>query len=324
MHVTSRRFAAAGRGATLPRAWPACTVRAVPQALLLLSPHRTRCTAPPSSVSGAAISAKVGGAAKKKPPAGGESSSESSDTSETLTALRSAWVLLWEPGDAWVRPRIGAAFVLMLGAKAATIQVPFLFKHAIDGLSEPLAAAAVLSGSDPATSGLLVAATLTPPGLMLAYGATRIAADGMTQLRNALFSYVTEDAIRRTSLRTFNHLMALDLKFHLDRQTGALTRVVERGTRAVGTVLSMSILHVVPTAIEVTVVSALLAHQCGAAFSAVTLGTITLYSAYTFGVTRWRTAIRKAQNAAENQVRTDPSNPLFANPFRARGFSDLG
>jgi ABC-type multidrug transport system fused ATPase/permease subunit len=170
-------------------------------------------------------------------------------------ALRSAWDLLWEPGDVWVRQRIGAAFILMLGGKAATIQVPFLFKYAIDGLSEPAAAAAVAGGADPATGGLLAAATLAPPALMLAYGGMRIAADGMTQLRNALFSYVTEDAIRRVSLRTFNHLMALDLAFHLDRQTGALTRIVERGTRAVGTVLSMSVLHVIPTAIEVRVVS---------------------------------------------------------------------
>lgn len=217
-------------------------------------------------------------------------------------ALRSAWGLLWEPGDVWMRQRIGAAFLLMLGGKAATIQVPFLFKYAIDGLSEPVAGAAVAGGADPATAGLFAAASLAPPALMLAYGATRIAADGMTQLRNALFSYVTEDAIRRVSLRTFNHLMSLDLAFHLDRQTGALTRVVERGTRAVGTVLSMSVLHVIPTAIEVSVVSALLAYQCGPAFAAVTLGTIGLYSVYTFGITRWRTSIRRQQNQAESHM----------------------
>ena len=115
--------------------------------------------------------------------------------------------------------------------------MPFLFKHAIDGLAEPSLAAVV----DPTSSGLLIAAGLTPPALMVAYGVTRIAADGMQQLRNALFAYVTEGAVRQTSLRAFEQLMALDLSFHLNRQTGALTRTVERGSKAVGTVLSMSV-----------------------------------------------------------------------------------
>jgi len=115
--------------------------------------------------------------------------------------------------------------------------VPFLFKHAIDGLAEPSLAAVV----DPTSSGLLIAAGLTPPALMVAYGVTRIAADGMQQLRNALFAYVTEGAVRQTSLRAFEQLMALDLSFHLNRQTGALSRTVERGSKAVGTVLSMSV-----------------------------------------------------------------------------------
>ena len=121
--------------------------------------------------------------------------------------------------------------------QVATIQVPFLFKHAIDGLAEPSLAAVV----DPTSSGLLIAAGLTPPALMVAYGVTRIAADGMQQLRNALFAYVTEGAVRQTSLRAFEQLMALDLSFHLNRQTGALSRTVERGSKAVGTVLSMSV-----------------------------------------------------------------------------------
>uniref|UniRef100_A0A6V2XF61 ABC transporter n=3 Tax=Emiliania huxleyi TaxID=2903 RepID=A0A6V2XF61_EMIHU len=137
---------------------------------------------------------------------------------------------------------------------------------------------------------------------MVAYGVTRIAADGMQQLRNALFAYVTEGAVRQTSLRAFEQLMALDLSFHLNRQTGALSRTVERGSKAVGTVLSMSVLHVVPTAFEVVIVSALLAHQCGPAFSAVTLATIGFYSAFTFGVTQWRTHIRRAQNQAETRA----------------------
>ena len=287
---------ALGGGTATGRGWGRCSRAGVPARVHDTILRRSLCT-PSTAASGdrpVIRSQGEGGQSRER-----ENEATGSDASESLAALKSAWALLWEPGDVWVRQRIGAAFLLMIGGKAATIQVPFLLKHAIDGLSEPLAAVAIAGGSDPSASGYLVAAGLTPPALMVAYGATRIAADGMSQLRNALFSYVAEAAIRKISLRTFNHLMSLDLKFHLDRQTGALTRTDKRGTKAVGTVLSMSVLHVIPTAIEVSVVSALLAYKYGAAFSVVTLGTITLYSVYTFGVTRWRTIIRRQQNQAE-------------------------
>ena len=137
---------------------------------------------------------------------------------------------------------------------------------------------------------------------MLVYGATRACADAMTQLRNAVFVSVTEGALRRMARRTFRHLHSMELSFHLNRQTGALTRVVERGTSAVGTLLSTSILQVVPLGFEVTVVSALLAKHCGAAFACATVGTIGMYTAFTFIMVSWRTGIRKAQNAADLQA----------------------
>jgi len=177
----------------------------------------------------------------------------------------------------------------MLCAKLTTIQVPFLFKFAIDGLADPAAVA---------DASLLL--MVSPPLLMLAYGGARISADGMTQLRNALFSAVTEGALRRMSRHTFGHLLQLELAFHLNRQTGALVRVVERGTRAVGTLLSTSVLHVLPTAFEVAVVSALLARSCGLAFSCTAVATLVLYASFTFVVTKWRTGIRKEQNRADN------------------------
>ena len=192
--------------------------------------------------------------------------------------------------------RIGASFALMIGAKLTTIQVPFLFKYAIDILSEPVSNAAVPLCT---TAGLLA---LSPASLLLMYGATRAAADGMTQLRNALFARVAEGALRRMARRTFSHLHALELRFHLERQTGALTRVVERGTRAVGTLLSTSVLQVLPLAFEVSVVTGLLARNCGAAFASTTLGTLVLYAGFTFYVTRARTAVRRAQNAADAEA----------------------
>ena len=102
------------------------------------------------------------------------------------------------------------------------------------------------------------------------------------------------------ALRTFRHLHSMELRFHLSRQTGALSRTVERGTRAVGTLLSTSVLHVLPTVFEVGVVSALLARHCDPTVAAMTLVTLGAYAAFPFAVTARRTLIRKQQNQAEN------------------------
>ena len=226
------------------------------------------------------------------PPAAAPASAPVS-TDTTIEALRYAWSVLMDSGSPTLRWRAAGALGLMIGAKLATIQVPFLFKHAVDGLSEPLAAV----GGEGAA---LLA--LGPTGLMLAYGATKISADGMQQLRNALFASVTEHALRRMSRETFSHLLQLELRFHLSRQTGMLARTVERGTKAAGTLLSTSVLHVLPTAFEVSVVAGLLAHHCGPVYAAVTLGTLGTYAAFTITVTRVRAEIRRAQNRAENAV----------------------
>lgn len=208
-----------------------------------------------------------------------------------IDALKRAWAFLWDDAEPTLRLRVAGALAFMIGAKLLTIQVPFIFKYAIDAIEDPAAA------SIPA---LLVG--VAPTSMMLLYGATRACADAMTQLRNAVFVAVTEGALRRMARRTFRHLHSMELSFHLNRQTGALTRVVERGTSAVGTLLSTSILQVVPLTFEVTVVSALLARNCGVAFAAATAGAIGMYTVFTFSMVRWRTAIRRAQNAADTQA----------------------
>ena len=218
--------------------------------------------------------------------------------------MRRAWLFLWDPEEPALRWRIGAAFGLMIGGKLMAIQVPFLFKFAVDGLTDPAAAAAgdgiaAASASSGSMIGLLA---LTPATLLLMYGGARAMADGMQQLRNALFARVAEGALRRMARRTFTHLHALELRFHLERQTGTLTRVVERGTRAVGTLLSTSVLQVFPLVFEVSVVSALLAYNCGGAFAAVTLSTLGMYSVFTFAVTSARTKVRRAQNKADTEA----------------------
>ena len=165
--------------------------------------------------------------------------------------LHRALLFLWDPSEPALVGRVAGAVALMISAKLMTIQVPFLLKDAIDLLAAPAALQTGVEAAQTASYGPLL---LTPAALMIAYGMARTSAEGMTQLRNALFARISEGALRRMSVRTFRHLHSMELRFHLSRQTGALSRTVERGTRAVGTLLSTSVLHVLPTVFEVGVV----------------------------------------------------------------------
>ena len=190
--------------------------------------------------------------------------------------------------------RLGAALGLLLASKGLNVQVPFMFKHVVDALSvDP-------TGLTPATIGTVVA--LTPPMLVVGYGVSRIGASLCNEMRNAVFAKVTQDAIRTVANRVFRHLHQLDLSFHLDRQTGAVSRIIDRGTRGINFIMSSMVFNVVPTALEVSLVSGILAYKCGPSFALLTAGTIGCYTAFTFWVTRWRAQFRKVMNKAEAQA----------------------
>ena len=190
--------------------------------------------------------------------------------------------------------RLGAALGLLLASKGLNVQVPFMFKHVVDALNvDP-------TGLTPATIGTVVA--LTPPMLVVGYGVSRIGASLCNEMRNAVFAKVTQDAIRTVANRVFRHLHQLDLSFHLDRQTGAVSRIIDRGTRGINFIMSSMVFNVVPTALEVSLVSGILAYKCGPSFALLTAGTIGCYTAFTFWVTRWRAQFRKVMNKAEAQA----------------------
>lgn len=119
-------------------------------------------------------------------------------------------------------------------------------------------------------------------------GAARSTSAGMQELRNAVFASVAQKAIRRVARDVFEHLLNLDLKFHLNRQTGAVSRVIDRGSRSINFVLSAMVFNVVPTLLEIGLVSGLLWHKCGWEYAAVTMTTLVAYVAYTVGITQWR------------------------------------
>ena len=139
---------------------------------------------------------------------------------------------------------------------------------------------------------------LSPTG----YGLARSGAALCNELRNAVFANVAQHSIRRIAQNVFKHLHNLDLSFHLNRQTGALSKAIDRGSRGIATVLNAMVFNIVPTVFELSLVSGILAYSCGPEFSLVALGAVGMYSAWTLGITRWRTKFRLDMNKAENEA----------------------
>jgi ABC-type transport system involved in Fe-S cluster assembly fused permease/ATPase subunit len=185
-----------------------------------------------------------------------------------------------------IRARVLGSLGLLVGAKLVNIQVPFLFKHVVD----------MMSVSDVTTIG---AAALP---VLVGYGIARATASGFQELRNAIFASVAQSAIRRVSRDIFEHIHNLDLTFHLNRNTGALNRTIDRGSRSINFLLSSMLFNVVPTALEIALVSGILYSKLGSSYAAVTMGTIAAYVAFTVGITQWRTAFRRDMNRLENEA----------------------
>ncbi|MBC7938242.1 MAG: ABC transporter ATP-binding protein/permease, partial [Chitinophagaceae bacterium] len=185
----------------------------------------------------------------------------------------------------------------LVAAKMANVGVPVLLKYLVDALS--------IKPGDP--SALLV----VPVGLVVAYGALRLSTSLFTELRELIFAKATEGTARSISLQVFRHLHALSLRFHLERQTGGMTRDIERGTRAVHSLISYSLYSIVPTLIEVTMVLTLLAVKFDAAFAWITLSALALYITFTVAVTEWRTQFRKQMNEIDSTAHSRAIDSLL-------------
>eukprot|EP01095_Lingulamoeba_sp_RSL-Kostka_P015589 TRINITY_DN7221_c0_g1_i1.p1 TRINITY_DN7221_c0_g1~~TRINITY_DN7221_c0_g1_i1.p1 ORF type:complete len:671 (+),score=240.30 TRINITY_DN7221_c0_g1_i1:197-2014(+) len=218
-----------------------------------------------------------------------------------MRILKTMGKQLWPKDDNSVKIRIGAALGCLVGAKVLNIQVPFLFKKIIDNFTETVdkTTEAVTGTIDKIdlTTGLVV----VPTGLLLSYGAARIGSSFFNELRNAVFAKVAQQTIRKVAKKTFLHLHSLDLTFHLSRETGSLSRIIDRGSRGITWVLNAMVFHVVPTIFEIGLVCAILATQFGSQFTYVTVGTLAAYVAFTLTVTKWRTQIRKNMNKVDNE-----------------------
>jgi ABC-type transport system involved in Fe-S cluster assembly fused permease/ATPase subunit len=193
--------------------------------------------------------------------------------------------------------RVIAALAFMVAAKVANVGVPVLLKQLVDAMNIP-------PGS---TQALLV----VPMGLLLAYGALRLSTSLFTELRELVFAKATEGATRHIATEVFGHLHSLSLRFHLERQTGGMTRDIERGTRGVQSLISYSLYSIVPTLIEVALVLTLLGTQFDMGYVWITLTALVIYISFTVVVTEWRTQFRRRMNELESTSQTRAVDSLL-------------
>ena len=234
-----------------------------------------------------------------------------------LSVLRTLLPYLWPKDAPSLRLRVVLAVALLFAAKGINAYLPVLYKHAVDALSL----------NQPQLQVLLV-----PIGLIVAYGGVRVSALLFTELRDSLFARVQQHTIRIVGVRVFRHLHSLSLRFHLGRQTGGMNRSIERGTRAIDTLLSYLLFSLFPTFFEIGLVTALLWHFFNGWFALVTLVTVLCYGVFTFVMTEWRTKFYRQMNEDENRANTQAIDSLlnfetvkyFGNEaLEARKYNDL-
>ncbi|SMH56983.1 ABCB family ABC transporter ATP-binding protein/permease [Azospirillum agricola] len=221
-----------------------------------------------------------------------------------LAAIRSLLPYVWPRDSLETRVRVVVAMLLLVGAKVANVYVPIFYKHAIDALT-PIASGGALGG------GASGAAATIPLGLIIAYGLARVTSLVFAELRDAVFATVAQRTIRRVALSVFRHLHALSLRFHLERQTGGLTRSLERGTRAIEALLRYALFSIVPTLVEIALVCGVLWALFDGWFALATFVTVAGYILYTFFVSEWRIQFRRVMNDTDSVANTKAIDSLL-------------
>lgn len=206
----------------------------------------------------------------------------------TSSVFRRLLPYLWE-----FRGRVVLAVAFLVAAKLANITVPIVMKSIVDGLSGDKALLAV------------------PVTLLLAYALLRLSSTLFNELRDVVFVKVAQRAMRRVALEVFHHLHALSLRFHLERQTGGLTRDIERGTRGISTLLSFTVFSVLPTLLEIALVTGFLIYKFDVWFGVITVSALVAYMALTFAISEWRTQHRRRMNEMDSKANTRAIDSLL-------------
>jgi ATP-binding cassette subfamily B protein len=211
-----------------------------------------------------------------------------------LRTLRTLLPHLWPKDQFGLRVRVVIAIGLMVVAKVVLVYVPFLYKAAVDALS--------VKGPD---------MVVVPVLVIVAYGLARVGSQAFGELRDAIFARVGQHAMRRIALDTFAHLHRLSLRFHLERRTGGLSRVIERGTKGIDFLLRFMVFNILPTILELAFVTAILLVRYPWPLAAATCATIVTYIVFTFSITEWRTKYRREMNEQDTEANTKAVDSLL-------------
>lgn len=195
---------------------------------------------------------------------------------------------LWE-----YKWRVLIALSLLIGAKLAIVSIPIVLKHIVDNLNKP--------------HGVLV----VPVALLFGYGTLRLMSTVFSDLRDIVFAKVTQRAIRRVGLEVFRHLHSLSLRFHLERQTGGVSRDIERGARGIASLIQLTLFSVLPTIIEISLVAGILFAKFDWIYAAITLTVLVIYIVLTISITEWRTKLRREMNEMDSQANTKAIDSLL-------------
>ncbi|KIK66870.1 hypothetical protein GYMLUDRAFT_37940 [Collybiopsis luxurians FD-317 M1] len=213
--------------------------------------------------------------------------------------IKNLMVNVWPKNDWKTRGTVILGFAFLVSGKVLNVQVPLLFKQIIDALNIPL------DPSSSATVWTIAGATI------LGYGAARIGASVFSELLNAVFANIGQRAIRKVARETFEQLLNMDMKFHLARQTGGLTRAIDRGTKGITFLLQAILFRIVPTALEISMVCGILTYKFGWDFAVITAGTLAAYAWFTIRTTSWRTKFRRDANKADQRAASSSVDSLI-------------
>jgi len=220
------------------------------------------------------------------------------------STLQGLWPHMWPAARPDLKFRVVLAFVLLIGAKGSTILMPFAFKYATDAL-------VAVSEGKPLPPEAIYSLVATPVALVVIYGLLRVSTALFTQLRDGMFAKVALHAVRRLAETTFQHMHALSLRFHLERKTGGLTRVLERGRNGIEELVRLIILQMVPTFVELTLVFAVLLIAFDWRYAAAIAVTVVVYMTWTYFATQWRIGIRRKMNESDTDANAKAVDSLL-------------
>lgn len=220
----------------------------------------------------------------------------------TLKTIAQLWPYIWPRDRQDLKARVVLALVFLFVSKILTVLVPYAYKWAVDALD---------GGAEARELPQLVPYLSVPVFFVVAYGVGRFLAFGFQQIRDAIFAKVAQNAVRTLGYETFAHLHRLSLRFHLERRTGGLSRVIERGVKGIEVIVRFTLLQTIPTIIEFALVAVVIALQFGAAYLVTLVLMMAAYLWFTVKATEWRIAIRRAMNDSDTEANSKAIDSLL-------------